>query len=322
MSTSQRAGPLAKSTLPVVVLIGWAGPVSCNNTRDHLSWDEQQATPAIYRAPPPAPGTTREDRLRFAVASMISPATTYDIYEEVLSHVATEAGRPYSFVQRRSYQEVNALLTSGQVDLAVICSGAFAMLSPDSDVEILAIPVVRGSPTYNSLIIARSETDITNLASLKGKRFAFTDPLSNSGFFYPLARLGDLGEKPATFFSSTAMTGSHDRSIAAVYRKVVDAAAVDSLVYHRVVTSDSRYAGKLRIVESSPAFPIPPFVSPRRVAPKLRRSFRQSLMKLHETQAGRRLLGAIGVDRFIEGDISSYEMIATYADRAQKVLRQ
>jgi phosphonate transport system substrate-binding protein len=253
---------------------------------------------------------------------MISPARTYNIYEDILRQVAEEAGRPFNFVQRRSYQEINDLLVGGQIDLAFICSGAFASLPQDASFDLLAVPVVHGAPTYYSFIIARSESDITQLTDLKGKSFAFTDPLSNTGYFYPLARLGDIGTTPAAFFSNTILTGSHDRSITAVYRKLADAAAVDSLVYEHLVIPGSRYFGELKVIEVSPGFPIPPFVSPTSVAPELRRSFRQSLLQLHTTSEGRELLKAIEVERFVDGDPSSYKLIESYSERAQRVLKQ
>ena len=283
---------------------------------------EERISPAVRLAPAPLPQKNSDEPLRFAIGSMISPAATYNIYEDILRHVAQEAGRSFSFVQRRSYQETNDLLVSGQIDLAFICSGAFASLPQDASVELLAVPVVHGAPTYYSFIIARSESDITQLTDLKDKSFAFTDPLSNTGYFYPLARLGDIGTTPAAFFSDTILTGSHDRSITAVYRKLADAAAVDSLVYEHLVIPGSRYFGELKVIESSPGFPIPPFVSPTSVAPELRRSFRQSLLQLHTSPEGRELLKAIEVERFVDGDPSSYKLIEAYADRAQRALKQ
>ena len=59
-------------------------------------------------------------------------------------------------------------------------------------------------------------------------------------------------------------------------RKLADGAAVDSLVYDQVVIPGSRYHGKLKVIEKSPGFPIPPVVAPRSVPADLRAKFRSS----------------------------------------------
>jgi len=318
MDSSRRAEHSFSIGRRWVAVLGCAIALSCQT-------NDPERTPGIS----PAVGveatsfakTQAEKPLRFAVGSMISPATTYKFYEGIFRRVATQAGRPFTLIQRRSYQEVNELLINGQVDLAFICSGAFAALPQGAGIELVAVPVVRGSPTYRSYIISRSASDITQLKDMRGKRFAFTDPLSHTGYFYPLARLEEMDETPATFFSHTMMTNSHDRSITAVFRKLVDGAAVDSLVYHQLVKPGSRYIDKLRIVETSPPFPIPPFVSPSVVAPPLRQSFRKTLLGLHTNEEGRKLLQAIDVDRFVEGDAAAYKQIDSYADRARRIRR-
>jgi len=313
--SSERAGvfcSLGVTCLLFCLFLG-GGCVDQEKQDDSLS-------PAIRALPRPSPRPDAGRRLRFAVAAMISPATTFTVYEEVLQSIAEKAGRPFTFVQRRSYKEVNDLLLGGQVDMAFICSGAYVALPPDAGIELLAVPVVKGETAYHSLIIAREGSDFDGFTDLRGKRFAFTDSLSNSGYYYPLSRLQELRERPGTFFESTVFTGSHDRSITAVYRKLADAAAVDSLVFDRIVTEDSRYIGKLKVIEQSPGFPIPPVVAPTSVSSELRAIFKQALLTLHETREGRDRLAKMGIERFVPGDPASYSVIRKVAEHAQDVL--
>lgn len=67
---------------------------------------------------------------------------------------------------------------------------------------------------------------ITDLAGLKGKKFAFVDPISASGYLFPsLLVKNKTGQEPKTFFASTIFAGGHDKAALAVYSGQVDGAA-------------------------------------------------------------------------------------------------
>jgi len=92
------------------------------------------------------------------------------------------------------------------------------------------------STTYQSQILVRTDSGINSIADLKGKKFAFVDPLSASGYVYPtLAIKNKTGQEPKTYFSQTIFAGGHPQAALAVFNKQVDAAAMfidarDSLV--------------------------------------------------------------------------------------------
>ena len=250
-----------------------------------------------------------EPPLRFAVSAMLSPAPTWDAYADLLRGMAEELGLDHRFLQRRTYAEVNDLLLAGEVDLAFICSGAYAALPADAPIDLLAVPVHDGRSVYNSVVIVRSDSPYETFDDLRGAHFAFTDPLSNTGCLYPRYRLHQSGETPERFFASTTFTGSHDRSVLAVFRKAVDAAAVDAVIYEQVVTAGSLYDGRLRVIERSPDFPNPPVVAPNRVPAERRAAMRRFLFSLAESDGGRRLLARVGMDSFAPATVEDFRPI-------------
>ena len=90
--------------------------------------------------------------------------------------------------------------------------------------------------TYKSQILVRTDSGINTLADLKGKKFAFVDALSASGYVFPTLLIKNkTGQEPKTFFSSTISAGGHPQAALALYNKQVDGAATfidarDSLV--------------------------------------------------------------------------------------------
>src|SRR5437870_9606433 len=82
------------------------------------------------------------------------------------------------------------------------------------------------STSYNSQIIVRTDSGISDINGLKGKKFAFVDPLSASGYVYPTLTIKNkTGQEPKTFFSSTIFAGGHPQAALAVYQGTVDGAA-------------------------------------------------------------------------------------------------
>jgi phosphonate transport system substrate-binding protein len=80
--------------------------------------------------------------------------------------------------------------------------------------------------TYKSQILVRKDSGITDLNGLKGKKFAFVDPISASGYLFPtLLVKNKTGQDPKTFFSQTIFAGGHDKAALAVYSGQVDGAA-------------------------------------------------------------------------------------------------
>lgn len=90
---------------------------------------------------------------------------------------------------------------------------------------------------------------------MRGKRFAFSDPLSNSGKLYPTYRLSLINETTESFFgldengrNNSFFTYSHDNSIIAVAEQVADGAAVDSLVYEYMRITKPEIISKTKII--------------------------------------------------------------------------
>jgi len=180
----------------------------------------------------------------------------------------------------------------------------------------VAVPKAAGKSVYHSLIIVHASSPARRLEDLKGTRFAFTDPLSNTGYLYPVFRLAQMGADPSGFFSSTLFSGSHDRSILAVHRKLVDAAAVDDLVYNRIVVPNSPYSSQLRIVETSPDLAMPPVVAPTSAPAEERARYRRFFLTLSEAPEGRARLAALGFDGFVAGVDEHYAPIRRMRETA------
>jgi phosphonate transport system substrate-binding protein len=270
---------------------------------------EEARAPVPAVVQPPAAQPAAPARLRFSVAAMLSPQDTFESYSHAFELIARRLGVEIEFVQRKTYREVNDLLVAGQVDAAMICTGGFLELEQRAPgkVELLAVPIVGGVTTYNSYVIVPASSRARSLADLAGRRFAFTDELSLTGRAYAIYWLRQHHADPATFFGSVQLTRSHDRSVEAVAKGVVDGACVDSMIYDEMLRLRPELRKALRIIDTSPPFGSPPVVAATTVPAARRAAIRDALVGLSADAEGAKALAAIGLQGFTNLPRSHYD---------------
>ncbi len=242
---------------------------------------------------------------------MITPVDAVKYYQDIIDYIGEQIERPVQMVHRRTYDEMDTLLEKGEVKIAFICSAPYVKNRAKFGVELLVAPIVDGSPRYHSYIIVHNESPIKAFTELKGKVFAFTDPKSNTGMLYPTYLLNTMGYEPGKFFKRFLYSYSHNKSVEMVAKKIVDGAAVESIVFEHMLKTGSQYARQTKVIKRSPPYGTPPVVVTRDVDPTLRRKVRDAFLRMQKTAKGKAILGAMMIDGFAEVSDSNYDTIRT-----------
>ncbi|MCS6872132.1 MAG: phosphate/phosphite/phosphonate ABC transporter substrate-binding protein [Anaerolineae bacterium] len=247
--------------------------------------------------------------LRVSVAAVISPKGTAQSYQALLDYLSAKLERPVELVQRRTYAETNALVEAGYVDVAFVCTSAYLDGAARFGMELLAAPQVNGKTVYHSVLLVPAKSTAQSMADLRGKRFAFTDPMSNTGRVYPTYLVKQLGSTPQEFFSEVFYTYNHDDAIRAVAEQVADGAAVDSLVYEFALAREPELAKRVRVIHRSPPFGIPPVVVNPEARPQLKAILRDLLYGMADDPEGQKALAALGIERFVPISDEAYSSV-------------
>jgi len=247
--------------------------------------------------------------LRVAVAPVNSPRETLTLYQGLVTYLGQRLGRPAELLQGKTYAEINDLVRSGDVTLALVCTNAYLEGQADFGMEALVVPQVEGKTVYYSYLIVPQDSLVNSLEGLAGRTFAFSDPLSNSGRLVVVYRLQQMGERPETFFQRHIFTYSHDNSIKAVAQKLVDGAAVDSLVYDDLAIRQPELVARTRIITRWGPYGINPLVVHPRLDSALKARLRELLLTMPQDPEGQAVLAKLRVDRFVLPDETSYDSI-------------
>lgn len=247
--------------------------------------------------------------VKIGVASMITPVDAVKYYQDVIDYVGEQIGRHVQMVHRRTYDEMDSLLEKGEVKIAFICSAPYVKNRERFGVELLVAPSVDGKAIYHSYIIVPKDSPMKSFPELKGRVFAFTDPKSNTGKLYPTYLLKTMGYTPERFFKKFLYSYSHNKSVEMVAKKIVDGAAVESIVYDHMLKSDSPYAKQTKIIKRSPPYGIPPVVVTKDIDPALRKIVKDAFLSMQWTAKGKAILSAMMIDGFVEVPDKNYDSI-------------
>jgi len=257
----------------------------------------------------PMTSTRGPKPVRLGMGAMITPKEGYVYYYQLKEYLAQKIGRPIELVDRSNYSEINKMLETGELEISFVCSGPYVEGHDRYGLEIIAVPVVNGVATYHAYIIVPSDSPVSEFRELRGTRFAFTDPKSNAGKLVPTYMLARMHETPESFFKKVIYTYAQDKSIMAVAERLVDGAAVDSLIWDIYLRSHPEIAKKVKIIAKSPAYGIPPLVAVPGLDPSLKKTVREALLSMYTDPVGKKILAKMNIDRFDLPPDNAYDTI-------------
>jgi phosphonate transport system substrate-binding protein len=148
--------------------------------------------------------------------------------------------------------------------------------------------------TYKSQILVKADSGINDLSGLKGKKFAFVDPLSASGFVYPtLAIKNKTGQEPKTFFSSTIFAGGHPQAALAVYQGTVDGAAMFIDARDLVIATTPDIKTKTKVIDTAGPIPNDGVAVAKGFPDDITKQVKQALIDYSKTDDGKKVFSAL-----------------------------
>jgi phosphate/phosphite/phosphonate ABC transporter binding protein len=203
-----------------------------------------------------APGWAQKDKpITFGLTPVFLD-NDLELLNSLQSYLEEATGSPIELVSRRTYQEITALLVSGQIDAAWICGYPYIQFR--DQLVLVALPEWNGKPQYQSYVIVRADRKAESFADLRGDIHAFSDKDSNSGYLVTRALLFDLHTDPERFFRKTMFTYGHRNVIRAVGSGLAQSGSVDGYVWEVMREIESGLVDRTRIVRKSEWLGFPP----------------------------------------------------------------
>ena len=259
--------------------------------------------------PAPRLTLTTEPVLNFGFMPYNDPDHMRGLFNAVAGHLSAQMKVQMRFILAQDYQTMGRLMESEMVDLAWFTPASYKRVGKKMGAIGLAKPFRRGMATYRPLVVVRKDSPARSLADLKGKRFAYVERNSTSGFVVPNLMLMQIGvTEPLKFFSEVTFTYAHTASLRGVASGQYDAAAVYEGLPEEM--AGELGADTFRRLQEGPPVPNDPIA----VRPGLKKEtierLRELIVNMDRYESGKKALAALNdlerITRFVPTDDTDY----------------
>ncbi len=235
--------------------------------------------------------------------------------EVVSAYLEKELGRPVKGFVTLDHAAAVEALRYGDADITFMGGLPYVLAHAQSGAEVLLAEVYRGKPYYTGRIFVRRDSGIGGIEDLEGKTIAFADPISESGYLYPLEifvkkGLVKPGEDPQKFFSRVYFAGGYQQAIQAMANGLVDAAGVSQ--YSDLLLTPEQQTQVTWIAESEP-IPSHTVIARKGLDPAVKEAFAQALLKLNRPELRYLLKHLYGPDGYVRATHRDYESVEKLA---------
>jgi phosphonate transport system substrate-binding protein len=194
--------------------------------------------------------------LVFAYTPVEDPAVYAKAWDGFIKYMEQKTGKKVVFFPVQSNAAEIEAMRSGRLHVAGFNTGSNPIAVNCAGFVPFAIMGNKdGQFGYQMEIIVPADSPIKTPADLKGKKIAFTEPTSNSGYKAPSAILkADFNLEVDRDFTAV-FSGKHDNSVIGIANKDYDAAAIANEVMFRMFDRNVVDRAKIRSIYKSDTFP-------------------------------------------------------------------
>lgn len=279
------------SSFALVVLAGMA--LSCTTQRAELGTDKN---PIKLFFIPSVDAKVIEDNSK--------------IFKEYL-----ESATPYKYEVSvpQSYVAVVEAFGTKKADVAAFTTYGYILAHEKYGTQARMTVLRHGSADYKSQFVVRADSGIESIEDLNGKKIAYVDPASASGYLLPLKTLRDK----QVVAKETVFAGKHDNVISMVYNKQVDAGATfwspkdeEGMQDARrlVTTQYPDVEEKVKILDLTDSIPNDPIVFRKGMPDEMKDKIEEAFLKFIATPEGKDAFKKIyGVDGIKKSSDKDYD---------------
>jgi phosphonate transport system substrate-binding protein len=277
------------------------------------------ASAADATAAPAASGSdlgTDANPIKMYFVPSAEAAKVLDNGDKIGAALEKATGLKFKTAVPTSYAAVIEAMGSDEADVAWLATFAYVLAHEKNGAEVALTTVRNGLDTYQGEIIARADSGIKTIEDCNGKKVAWVDPASASGYVYPSAIFAQKNIKP----SAETFAGGHPQAVLAVYEGNVDCAATyfsppgpDGVIADGRATALKAHPDvdkELVIVGKTDNIPNDTVSFRKDFPPELRDKIVAALMDYSKTDEGKQVLKDLySITGFVKSDDSRYQVV-------------
>jgi phosphonate transport system substrate-binding protein len=250
--------------------------------------------------------TRDPQRLRVALLPDENASTIIQNAQPLRAHLERALSKQVEIVVTTDYSSMIEAMRFGRIEVAYF--GPFSYVLAKSrapGIEPFAVGVERGSPTYQSVMIAQAGGPVRELADIRGRPFGFGDQASTSSHLVPRATILQRASLVGGRDYRVVHLGTHDAVARAVQGGQIPAGALSKPILDTLIRRGTIDAA--RIVEIGLSEPIPnyPMVLQGNLAEPLKAAIRAAFIDLRDAE----VLRSFRVEGFAPTNDEAYNVL-------------
>ena len=245
-------------------------------------------------------------KLRVALLPDENAASIIQNAQPLKRHLEQTLKKEIEITVTTDYSSMIEAMRFGRIEIAYFGPFSYVLAkSKAPSIEPFAVGVERGSPTYQSVLIAQAGGPVKTLADVRGKPFGFGDQASTSSHLAPRAHLlkkaGLDGEKDYR----PVHLGTHDAVARAVQAGQVPAGALSKPILDNLITKGTVDGTKLVQLDLSAPIPNYPIVMQADLNPALKAAIREAFLGLKDKE----VLKSFRIEAFAPTNDAAYDVL-------------
>ncbi len=258
-----------------------------------------------------------EDGLKLAFIPQENPEKLLGDVQAITGWLSARMDVPVSGFVTFDHAAAVEAMGNGDADISFMGALPFVLAEERIGAVALLSEVYRGHPGYAGRVFVRRDSGIASLADLQGRDIAFADPVSESGYLYPLdlfVREGLIAgaEGAQGFFDRVFFAGGYQQAMQAMAEGLVDAAAASQ--YADLLLTPGQQAEITFIAESEP-IPSHAVIARPGLDADLQAKFTSVMLSLNAPENRHLLAHLYGPDGYVVADPNRYEGVREIARR-------
>lgn len=231
---------------------------------------------AAQAAPDPDPET-----LKVALLPDENASTIIKNNQGLKTYLETQLGKKIELIVTTDYSSMIEAMRHGRLDLAYFGPLSYVLARQKSEIEPFAALKVKGSTTYQSVVIANVSSGVKTIGDIRGKNMAYGDKVSTSSHLIPKSVLAEQGLDAGRDYQEH-FVGSHDAVALAVQNGHAQAGGLSRPIFESLVERKMVSPDKVKVLAYSKPFPQYPWVLRSNLKPALKDKIRSAFLNLKD----------------------------------------
>lgn len=245
-------------------------------------------------------------KLRVALLPDENASTIIQNAQPLKDYLEKALSKDVEIIVTTDYSSMIEAMRFGRIEVAYFGPFSYVLAkSKAPTIEPFAVGVERGSPTYQSVLIATAGGPVKSLADVRGQAFGFGDQASTSSHLAPRAHLLTKATLDGEKDYRPVHLGTHDAVARAVQAGQVPAGALSKPILDSLISRGTLDGSKIVQLELTAPIPNYPMVMQADLKAELKQGIRNAFLNMKDAE----VLKSFRVQGFQATDDKAYDVL-------------